>query len=68
MKNKGRKHKAASNESMSGILNEKGCLTHLTRPIESMSSKGRAKGRFEKKKWIKRVRGYFKSQIKSVLE
>lgn len=67
MKNKGRRHKAARSENMTGILNCKGLLTHLTRPIKSMSSKGRASGRFDKKKWTKRVRGYFKSQTKSLL-
>lgn len=67
MKNKGRRHKAGRNERMSGILDCKGYLTHLTRPITSMSSKGRAKSRFDKKKWTKRVRGYFKSQTKSIL-
>jgi hypothetical protein len=67
MKNKGRRHKAAYNEDMYGILNCKGLLTHITRPIRSMSSKGRAFGRFDKKKWSKRVRGYFKSQTKEIL-
>lgn len=67
MKNKGRRHKAAHDESMSGILNCKGSLTHLTRPIESMSSKGRATSKFHKKKWSKRVRGYFKSQTKEIM-
>lgn len=67
MKNKGRKHKAAGSEDMPGILNCKGNLTHLTRPITSMSSKGRAWTKYEKKKWIKRIRGYFKSQTKDLL-
>lgn len=62
MKNKGRRHKAAYDESMCGMGNQKGGLTHITRPIESMSPKGRAWGRFDKKKWTKRVRGYFKSK------
>lgn len=66
MKNKGRKHKAGRHENMAGILDQKGWLTHLTRPIESMSSKGRASGKFDKKKWSKRVRGYFKSQTKDI--
>lgn len=57
MKNKGRRHLAKS-------ANCKGLLTHLTRPIESMSSNGQSKGSFDKKKWSKRVRGYFKSQTK----
>lgn len=68
MKNKGRKHKAAYNENMSGILDSKGSLTHITRPITSISSKGRAIGRFEKKKWTKRVRGYFKSKTKDLID
>lgn len=67
MKNKGRRHKAAYNEEMNGICNCKGWLTPLTRPITSMSTKGRALGRFDKKKWSKRVRGYFKSQTKELL-
>ncbi len=66
MKNKGRRHKATQSENMSGILDCKGGLTHITRPITSMSSKGRAIGRFFKKKWSKRVRGYFKSQTKDI--
>lgn len=66
MKNKGRKHKATQSENMAGILDCKGYLTHLTRPITSMSPKGRARSRFEKKKWTKRVRGYFKSQTKEI--
>jgi hypothetical protein len=32
-----------------------------------MSSKGYASGKFDKKKWIKRIRGYFKSQTKEIL-
>lgn len=60
MKNKGRKHLTTSG-------NQKGYLTYITRPIESMSSKGNAIGRFDKKKWSKRIRGYFKSQSKDIL-
>ena len=60
MKNKGRRHLASS-------ANCKGHLTHLTRPIESMSSNGNAQGSFDKKKWTKRVRGYFKSQTKNLV-
>lgn len=67
MRNKGRRHKAGRDENMSGILNCKGNLTHLTRPIESMSPKGHAWTKYEKKKWIKRIRGYFKSQTKELL-
>lgn len=66
MRNKGRRHKAGRTEDMAGILDCKGSLTHITRPITSMSPKGRAQGRYEKKKWTKRVRGYFKSQTKDI--
>lgn len=65
MKNKGRKHKAAHDENMTGVLNCKGWLTHITRPIRSMSSKGMAFSKYDKKKWIKRMRGYFNSQTKT---
>jgi hypothetical protein len=65
MKNKGRKHLAGV-DSGSGSMNLKGCLTHITRPIKSMSSKGKAYGKFDKKKWIKRVRGYAKSKTKDI--
>jgi len=57
MKNKGRKHI----HGIKGILNCKSTISHLTRPIESMSSKGLADGRFDKKKWTKRIRGYWKT-------
>lgn len=74
MKNKGRKQTAGVG-SRGGSMNSKGYLTHLTRPIESMSSKGQAGSfssqsdskrskKFDKKKWSKRVRGYNKSQTK----
>ena len=66
MKNKGRKHLAGV-DSRIGSMNCKGALTHITRPIKSMSSNGKAEGRFDKKKWSKRVRGYFKSQTKELL-
>ncbi len=76
MKNKGRKQKAGV-EGGSGSMNCKGYLTHLTRPIESMSAKGKAGSfssqsdskrskKFDKKKWAKRVRGYNKSQTKNL--
>ena len=65
MKNKGRTHLAGV-DSKSGSMNCKGCLTHITRPITSMSSNGHATGKFDKKKWSKRVRGYFKSQVKEI--
>lgn len=75
MKNKGRKHKALS--PIGGGMNCKGWLTHLTRPVEKMSkgeagsfsslAKGKKSAKFDKKKWAKRVRGYFKSQTKDIL-
>lgn len=68
MKNKGRKHKAGRTGELIGIGNCKSSIAHLTRPIESMSPKGFASGKFDKKKWIKRIRGYFKSQTKRPLE
>lgn len=67
MKNKGRRHKAGRNQKLSGMSNCKSNIAHITRPIQSMSSKGFAKGKFDKRKWSKRVRGYFKSQTKEIL-
>lgn len=78
MKNKGRKHRAGIGNG-NGAMNCKGYLTHLTRPIESMSSKGQAGAfssqsnskrskKFDKKKWAKRVRGYNKSQTKQIID
>lgn len=64
MKNKGRKHK----HGLCGILDCKSTISHLTRPIESMSSNGQADSTFDKKKWQKRVRGYLKSQTKEIIE
>lgn len=63
MKNKGRKQI----HGMPGLENCKSCISHITRPIRSMSSKGRAYSKFDKKKWTKRVRGYFKSKTKDIL-
>lgn len=64
MKNKGRKHLATTG-------NAKGWLTGLTRPIQSMAKKDKEmigySNKFMKKKWSKRVRGYFKSQTKELL-
>ncbi len=61
MKNKGRKQ----------ITKEGNCkslIYHLTRPMESMSSNGYANGSFDKKKWIKRMRGYLKTTaVKKIL-
>lgn len=66
MKNKGRRHKAAYNEEMSGVLNCKGCLRHITRSIEKMGKnpfyKAGVSKKYVKQKWSKRVRGYFKSR------
>lgn len=67
MNNKGRRHKYGRGDDLAGIGNCKGTISHLTRPITSMSSKGWAEGRFDKKKWVKRIRGYFKSQTKDIL-
>ena len=70
-KNKGRKHRALIG---SDGMNCKGWLTHITRPITSMSSKGRAglfssdSAKFDKKKWSKRVRGYFKAELKNLID
>lgn len=66
MKNKGRRHKAGMNQELSGMNNCKSNIAHLTRPVTSMSPKGFAMGKFDKNKWIKRIRGYFKSQIKTI--
>lgn len=71
MKNKGRRHKAGTDAEMAGIGNCKGALVSITRPITSMGKgpfydKGNSK-KFIKKKWSKRVRGYFKSQTKDIL-
>jgi hypothetical protein len=48
-----------------GMNNGGGQLSHITRPITSMSSKGKATSKFDKSKWQKRIRGYFKSQTKT---
>lgn len=61
MKNKGRRHKAGTDQKLTGMSNCKSNIAHLTRPIESMSPKGFASGKFDKKKWAKRVRGYNKT-------
>ena len=70
MKNKGRKHKAGSGD-MAGICDTKGYLVHITRNVTKMSKspfyqRGKSK-KLTKKGWAKRVRGYFKSQIKELL-
>ena len=76
MKNKGRRKLALAGRS--GGMNCKGFLTHLTRPITSMSkgeagmfsstAKGKKSAKFDKKKWIKRMRGYFKSKTKNLFD
>ena len=71
MKNKGRKHKAGSNSNdFAGIGNCKGVLVADTRDIRKMGKnpfyeRGVSK-KFTKRKWSKRVRGYFKSQTKNI--
>ena len=71
MKNKGREHKAGSNANgFSGIGNCKGTLVADTRDIRKMGKnpfyvRGVSK-KFTKRKWSKRVRGYFKSQTKNI--
>ena len=67
MKNKGRRHKAGHDSELQGLHNCKSSISYLTRPIGSMSSKGFALGKFDKSKWQKRLRGYFKSQTKEIL-
>lgn len=70
MKNKGRKHKSGRGPIANG--NCKGALCGITRPIEKMGSRNASENsrgeskRFLKKKWSKRVRGYFKSQTKDI--
>lgn len=72
MKNKGRKHKAGNGANdFAGIGNCKGALVSDTRDIHKMGhspfyTRGVSK-KFTKKKWSKRVRGYFKSQTKKIL-
>lgn len=64
MNNKGRKHKWHNNpENSTGISDCKGAISHITRPINSMSSRNGFISTFDKKKWSKRIRGYFKSQF-----
>lgn len=66
MKNKGRRHKAGTDSELRGICDTKSTIIQFTRPVKSMSSKGHAKGGFDKKKWHKRVRQYAKSQTKDI--
>jgi hypothetical protein len=80
MKNKGRKHKSGNGPFADG--NCKGALCGITRPITKMSSPSKKKiksgfikvapskpssMKWIKKKWNKRVRGYFKSETKELL-
>lgn len=73
MKNKGRKH-IVGIDNKNGAMNCKGLLTHLTRPIESMSSKGKAgsfnpnSAKFYKRKWQKRVRGYWRNEVRNYIQ
>lgn len=64
MKNKGRKHKSGNGSYANG--NCKGDLCGITRPINQMGHR-ESFSKFAKKKWHKRVRGYFKSQTKNIL-
>lgn len=77
MKNKGRRQLAGLG-SFRGIADCKSLSIILTRPITQMGSRhcsesethglgtrGKSK-KFFKKKWSKRVRGYFKSQTKDI--
>lgn len=64
MKNKGRRHKSGNGSFANG--NCKGCLCGITRPITKMGS--RNMGKWTKKKWQKRIRGYFKSQTKDLFD
>ena len=63
MKNKGRIHIKGLGHGAHN--NSGGMICHITRPIRSMSGNGMALGRFDKKKWVKRMRGYLKSQTKN---
>lgn len=70
MKNKGRRHKSGRGPHANG--NCKGALVGITRDIRKMGSSWRDEDnnfshKFTKKKWSKRVRGYFKSQTKNLL-
>ncbi len=80
MKNKGRRHKSGNGPYANG--NCKGALCGITRDISKMSSPSKKKfkvgfatitpdnsqsNKWMKKKWHKRVRGYFKSQTKEIL-
>lgn len=72
MRNKGRRHKSGHGPYANG--NCKGALSGITRSITQMSSRdsseeerqGHSK-KWMKRKWSKRVRGYFKSQTKELI-
>lgn len=70
MKNKGRRHKSGRGPYANG--NCKGALCGITRSIEKMGSRNNQENsqgsskKFLKRKWSKRVRGYFKSQTKCI--
>ena len=63
MKNKGRRHKSGNGPYANG--NCKGELCGITRPINQMGHRD-SFSKFDKKKWQKRIRGYFKSQTKFI--
>jgi hypothetical protein len=78
MKNKGRRHKSGNGPWANG--NCKGLLCGASRPITQMSKPSKkgltniiftkpiaGAGKWFKRKWAKRVRGYFKSQTKDIL-
>ncbi len=67
MKNKGRRHKSGRGPHANG--NCKGHLCGITRDITKMGNNEDNHGmskKWMKKKWSKRVRGYFKSQTKEL--
>lgn len=78
MKNKGRRHKSGNGPWANG--NCKGLLCGITRPINKMSKSSTKEvskdvkilkpkagdGKWLKRKWMKRIRGYFKSQTKDI--
>lgn len=70
MKNKGRRHK--SGRGPYANPNCKGELCGITRDIRSMGTRNKSEDsaliskKWMKKKWHKRVRGYFKSQTKEL--
>lgn len=66
MKNKGRRHIVGENNNGNG----KSGIFYITRPIEKMSGSLKNRGsskKWLKKMWIHRMRGYFKSQTKDLM-